>query len=128
MSELHALPRHSGLRVGELPGRGRALIAGEPLAAGELLEAAPVIPLLPADEPERQSILYDYPFAWETPPFTEAIALGVVSMANHSTTPNARFETDIPAKVVRLYALRDIEAGEEITIDYAIPLWFEVAQ
>ena len=48
-----------------------------------------------------------------------------MSLLNHSSTPNADFETDIPNRTIRCFALADIAAGAEITIDYGIPLWFE---
>ena len=119
------LQRHVALRIAEREGRGRGLIAVSAIPAGALLDVAPVIPMTAADAAAPGTVLYDYPFRWDDPPHVEAIALGAISMANHATDANARFETDIPAKVVRLYALRDISAGEEVTIDYAIPLWFE---
>lgn len=119
------LQRHPALRIAEVDGRGRGLAAAAPIASGALLDVAPVVPMTAADAAARGTILYDYPFLWNDPPFVEAIALGALSMANHSPSPNARFETDVPGRAVRLYALRDIAAGEEITIDYGIPLWFE---
>lgn len=48
-----------------------------------------------------------------------------MSLLNHSDDPNAWFEPDFPRRVIRLYADRHIAGGEEITIDYGIPLWFE---
>jgi hypothetical protein len=121
-SRLH---RHPGLAVKAIPGKGRGLVTGEAIGRSTLLEIAPVIPMTSEDGGIQSSVLFDYPFAWDDPPYIEAIALGAISMANHSAAPNARFETDIPAGLIRLYAARDIAAGEEITIDYAIPLWFE---
>lgn len=117
--------RHPALDVRELGGKGRGVVAATAIRAGELLEVAPVIPLRSNDQPDRSSVLFDYPFRWDDPPFVEAIALGVLSMVNHSSTPNADFEPDIANKVVRLFAISDIAAGEEITFDYIIPLWFE---
>lgn len=125
MTEPLDVPRHPGLRLVEIDGKGRGVVALEPIMAGALLEIAPVIPLAPDSQPSRSSVLYDYPFLWDDPPYIEAIALGLISMINHSDQPNAQFETDIGNRVVRLTALRDIEAGEEVTFDYAIPLWFE---
>jgi SET domain-containing protein len=119
------LPRSEALRLIEIPGKGRGVVAIEPLRAGELLEIAPVIPLTEADRPAQNTILYDYPFLWDDPPYIEAIALGLISMVNHSEAPNAQFETDHASRTVRLTALRDIAPGEEITFDYGIPLWFD---
>jgi SET domain-containing protein len=124
VSEPLELPRHDALRLTDIEGKGRGVITIEPILAGALLEISPVIPLASKDQSPRDAILYDYPFLWDDPPFIEAIALGLISMINHSDTPNAQFETDVPNKLVRLTALRDIAAGEEVTFDYGIPLWF----
>lgn len=121
-------PRHGALRVADLGAKGRGVIATGAIADGELLEVAPVIPLKPGDQPAKGTILYDYPFLWDDPPYVEAIALGVVSMINHSGEPNAWFEVDIPNKLVRVHAIRAIAAGEEVTFDYRIPLWFDAAE
>lgn len=110
--------------VASFPGKGRGLVAVRTILAGTLIEAAPVIRLTEADRPPRQSILHDYPFLWDDPPYIEAIALGLVSLANHSDLPNAAFETDLAGCEIRMTAARDIAAGEELTINYDIPLWF----
>lgn len=127
MTEPLDLPRHPALRVAALPGKGRGLVAIEPVRHGELLEAAPVVPLalehrLAADHP-----LEPYAFAWDEAPFREALAFGVISVINHSPTPNARLVQDHTNRVLRAIAAADIAAGEEITFDYGIPLWFEAA-
>ena len=127
MTEPLDLPRHPAIRVVDLFGKGRGVVAIEPIHRGELIEASPVIPLRAADALAKGHALFDYAFAWETQPFAEAIALGMVSLANHSPHPNASLAPDYRAKTLRLVALRDIEEGEEITIDYGIPLWFEEA-
>jgi SET domain-containing protein len=124
VTDTQDLPRHDALHLMDMGDKGRGVVAVEAILSGALLEIAPVIPLAPGDQPPRTSVLYDYPFLWDDPPYIEAIALGLISMINHSDRPNAQFETDIPNKVVRLTALRDIAAGEEVTFDYGIPLWF----
>ena len=65
---------------------------------------------------------------------TLALALGYGSLYNHSYQPNARYD-DQPAGAMTFTALRDIRAGEEITINYnnlgpsaAHPVKFEVTQ
>jgi SET domain-containing protein len=120
-----AFPRHPALRVAEFPGKGRGLVAGAPIRAGELLELAPVLPLLPDELGKRADGIFSYPFDWPDPPFVEAVALGLISLINHTATPNADWELDIPNRTIRLMATRDMAAGDEISIDYGIPLWFE---
>jgi uncharacterized protein len=125
MSEPLDLPRHAGIAVVDIPGRGRGVVAVEPILEGELIEAAPVLRLLAAESPAKTSPLFDYVFAWDEPPFIEAVAFGIVSLVNHAALPSARLECDFAEQTIRLLAARSIEAGEEITIDYGIPLWFE---
>ena len=54
-----------------------------------------------------------------------AIALGYTSLVNHSATPNCAFTRHFEALALDLHAIRTIEAGEEITFDYGMTLWFE---
>lgn len=117
----------AAVRVARLPGRGRGLVAAEPIRTGRLIEAAPVVRLVPADRLPAGHPLWAYTFAWDEPPFAEAIAFGLMSLANHAAVPNAGLSLDIPGLTIRLLATADIAAGEEITIDYGIPLWFEAA-
>lgn len=125
MTEPLDVPRHPGIRVALLEGRGRGVVAIEPIRHGELIEIAPVVRLSAEASPPQGSPLFDYVFAWEEPPFVEALAFGVLSLANHSDAPNATVHCDIGAGAISLLAARDIEAGEEVTIDYGTALWFE---
>jgi uncharacterized protein len=49
---------------------------------------------------------------------TTGIALSPISFVNHDATCNATFVVNSSALTVTFTALREIEAGEEITIDY----------
>ena len=64
--------------------------------------------------------------AWpaRTPRASSAIALGYTSLLNHSYMPNCEFIRHIDDLAIDLVALRDIAAGEELTIDYQMTLWF----
>ena len=78
--------------------------------------------------------LHDYYFVWDIEKQSSAIALGYGSLYNHSDTPNAEFELMIPDKMIRIYAVTDIPAGEEICLDYMglkdteATLWFQPAE
>ena len=114
-----------------VPGKGRGVIAMHDIARGELVERSPVIPIAHGDS--EKPGLSDYAFAWgeDVPGFEAgkecAIALGYISLYNHSTSSNVRLERHYADNEMSIHALRDIEAGEELTIDYDIPLWFEPA-
>ncbi len=111
------------------PGKGRGVFATAAIAAGTLIESAPVV-IVPAEQCALldRTILHDYYFDWDGGPGhagTGAVALGVVSLCNHSRRPRARVRRNLVKSTLDLVALTAIAAGDEITIDYNCPLWFE---
>ncbi len=113
--------------------KGRGIFATEFIPAGTVIERAPVL-VMPAGEvlgTEDDTVLSHYLFEWGKG--TVALALGYGSLYNHSYSPNARYEDE--GRQLKLYiALRDIQAGEEVTINYngsaeaADPVWFNVIE
>ena len=117
------------LTVRSVPGKGRGVFAMRDLAEGELLEEAHVL-LFSAEQAERleETPLGEHYFHWEGEDderWVGAVALGVVSLVNHSPDPNAGVWQDYERKMLILEALRPIATGEEIQIDYEIELWFD---
>ena len=56
---------------------------------------------------------------------TQALALGLGSIFNHSTyNQNVAWERNIDAQTITYRALRDIELGEELCVSYGSRLWF----
>jgi SET domain-containing protein len=112
-----------------IAGKGRGVVATKPIATGELVERAPVVPIARGDS--ECPGLSDYAFAWgeDVPGFEEgkecAIALGYISLYNHAKPSNVRLERHYAENEMSIHALRDIVPGEELTIDYDIPLWFD---
>jgi uncharacterized protein len=118
------------LEIRNDPRKGRGIFAGAPIAAGTLIEAAPVI-IVPASQLKLldQTILHDYYFAWDGDAKgggegKGAVALGLVALCNHSRRPRARVRRNLAQGTLDLVALLPIEAGDEVTIDYNCPLWF----
>ena len=115
----------------KIAGKGRGVIATQAIAAGETAERSPVLTLSLKDA--ECPGLHDYGMAWtenfdEPHPGKECcIGLGYLSLYNHSEAPNARIEHHYDSDEISVVALRDIAAGEEITYDYVVPLWFAVA-
>src|SRR6185295_1572820 len=118
------------------PGKGRGVVARRLFSAGELIERPPVI-VISADEAPliRDTRLAHYYFEWGEDCRQAAIALGYGSLYNHSYAPNARYEFREDEDCLEFIALRDIEPGEEITINYnnlgpsaAKPLKFEARE
>lgn len=106
------------------PAKGRGVFARAPIAAGVLLEQAPVI-VVPAGDCAAldQTVLHEYRFHWDGEG-KGAVALGLVSLCNHSRRPKARVRRNYARLTLDLVASAPIAAGEEITIDYNCPLWF----
>jgi hypothetical protein len=118
----HVIDPVSGLYVGPSPLGGRGLFTANAIAEGELVTSASVL-LIPESQDEhiRESILENYVFDWtpEADTTRYAVALGEISFCNHSQNPNCWFMVDEEAMCIRLYADRNLRAGEELTIDYA---------
>lgn len=106
------------LSVRETKVMGRGVFAGSRIREGEIIETCPVIPLSKADEDQlSKTVLDQYLFAWGEGS-RACLVLGFGSIYNHSSTPNAaaREITGLPR--MEFVALRDIELGEQIFIDY----------
>ena len=125
---------HSHLiEVKRIKGKGRGVFARRAIREGELIERVPVL-VLPLEEirdAEGWTGLAGYCFLWGEG--TVALALGYGSLYNHSFRPNARYD-DEPQRAKLYSAIRDIKAGEEITINYngeptdLSPVGFEVIE
>lgn len=101
-------------------GAGRGVFAAVRLAKGTRIEQCPVVAL--PDKKDRDRLrktgLVNYYFLWGEKRDHAAICLGWGAVYNHSFAPNARFEKVIEDGRMDFYALRDIEAGEEILVNY----------
>src|SRR5438067_9734855 len=133
-SDAHALARlrpvpNDRLEIRDDPAKGRGVFARQPIPGGTLIEAAPVI-IVPAEQCPLldRTILHDYYFHWDGDPDGNgrgAVALGLVALCNHSRRPNARARRNLAQDTLDLVALSPIAAGDEVTIDYNCPLWFQ---
>lgn len=99
---------------------GRGVFAGERILKGALIEQCPVVALKDAKDRNRlrKTGLVNYYFLWGDKRDHAAICLGWGSVYNHSFEPNARYEKAMEDHRMDFYALRDIEAGEEILVNY----------
>ena len=123
--------QHSDLVcVKRIKGKGRGVFARAAIRKGTVIEQVPVL-VVPIkdfvgglDNPTLRKYLY----IWNKG--TIAISLGYGSLYNHSYAPNADYEHAAQAMIYR--AVRHIEPGEEITINYngdpadQAPVGFEV--
>jgi SET domain-containing protein len=107
---------------------GRSVFSAETVSEDDIIESCPII-LIPELEKNliHESVLHDYYFVW--PNGGIVIALGYGSLYNHSSHPNAEVIFDLDEEEIVIRAIREIEPGDEIFIDYADgdrkhELWF----
>ncbi|KAJ9612063.1 hypothetical protein H2200_003658 [Cladophialophora chaetospira] len=140
------LLRTAGLVVVMNTPKGRGVFATKEISRGTIVEISPVL-IFTEDEVEkhtRHTTLqhYTYPYSthqrvayFEPESFwpsesgrsmTQALALGLGSMFNHSThDQNVGWLRNTETDVIIYTALRDIKAGEELCISYgSARLWF----
>lgn len=120
------------LFVAKTPDRGRAVFTSKLITAGTVIEIAPMIVFSENDRLLlNDTFLYEYYFEWGKSGRKGALALGFGSLYNHSYSPNARYAPDFDLNVLEFIAVRDIEPGEEICVNYNLdpddqtPVWWE---
>ncbi len=107
----------------------RGVFATVDIAKGTLFHKAPVVPY-PNEEHEHieKTVLADYVYEYGIN--HTAVVLGYGMLFNHSYTPNATYDINFDEHTFDYYAYKDIQAGEEILINYngevdnEDPLWF----
>lgn len=124
---------HPHLVVRAFSGKGRGVIARHAIGEGEVIDRNPVV-VVPREQVAaiERTVLDDYVFRWGDDRDSVAVALGAMSLLSHAYRPNANYVRHPERDELWLVALRDIAAGEELTINYGgrpdtrAPVWFEV--
>lgn len=117
--------------------KGRGVFTLEAIKANTIIEASPVI-IMSAEERVLldKTLLHDYIFEWnpEEKPNQCCMAQGYISVYNHSYTSNCEYFMQYEDKTIIIKTVRDIAAGEELTINYngdwndEKPVWFDVKE
>lgn len=110
---------------------GRGVFTLEPLEAETVVEVSPVV-VLSAEERKLidQTLLHNYIFEWGDDRSQCCVALGYVSVYNHSYASNCEYEMDYESQMIKIKTVRAVAAGEELFINYngnwndETPLWF----
>lgn len=119
--------------IAEAGNKGRGVFTRDAIPEGTVVETAPVI-VMTARERELldQTTLHDYIFEWQ--PGGQnlcCMALGWVPIFNHSYSANCEYFMDYEEQTMLIQSVRDIAAGEELTINYngnwndEKKLWFD---
>jgi SET domain-containing protein len=121
------------LTIASSHNKGRGVYTTALIPANTTIEIAPVI-VVDAQGREKleQTLLYDYIFEWGAGGKMAAVALGYISIYNHSNTPNCAYDMDFEHETISIITLSAIQEGEELFINYmcpegpsADPVWFE---
>jgi SET domain-containing protein len=128
--------QNSQLKIGETINKGRGIFAKKALKADMVIETAPVIIMTHEDRQLLdQTLLHDYIFEWQ-PDGADmcCMALGWIPLYNHSYTSNCEYFMNYDNQTMFVQTVRDIKAGEELTINYngtwnnEAKVWFDVAE
>ena len=126
-----AIRQSDAVEVKRSRGKGRGVFARRAIRKGEVFETCPVL-VVPAAAIEDYSAGFG-PYVFEWGEGKVALALGFGSLYNHSYRPNARYD-DVGPQTKEFTALRDIEPGEEIVVNYngnprsRTAVWFDVIE
>lgn len=108
-----------GLYVGTTKKMGRGVFTEEAIPAGTLIELSPVIVMSGKNRADLdKTLLHDYIFEWGKKLDQCAMALGLVSVYNHSYKANCQYGMYYSQHAISIITVRDIKAGEELFINY----------
>lgn len=112
--------------------KGRGVFTSKAIPANTVVEISPVLVLKPKERKTLETtLLYHYVFEWGDTRRKAGMALGYVSMYNHSYTSNCKYEMDFDEMTMTITTVKAIKKGEELTINYnadpndATPVWFD---
>ncbi len=121
-----------GLYIAKAGKKGKGVFTEKAIPANTIVEVSPVIVL---NEKDRKQIektkLFYYIFEWGDDIKQGIVALGYVSMYNHTTPSNCEYEMDYKEETITIKTIRAIKAGEELTINYSAgfddwqPVWYK---
>jgi uncharacterized protein len=107
------------LYIDKTENTGRGVFTNEKIAAGTLIEIAPVIVMTKNDRTHLdKTLLHDYIFEWGTSKEKCCMALGYIPMYNHRYKSNCEYIMDYEDDVIFIQTVRAIKKGEELTINY----------
>jgi len=119
------------LVIAPSPNRGRGVFTTKNIPANTVIEISPVIELSQKDRKQIEGTkLYHYIFEWGKSKRKAAVALGYVSMYNHSFEPNCEYEMDYENLTMTIRTIKAVQKGDELYFSYngdpedTTPLWF----
>jgi SET domain-containing protein len=113
--------------------KGRAIFTSQRISTNTLIESSPVLIMNKGDrEFLDKTLLHDYIFEWGQLKDRCCVALGYLSLYNHSYKSNCEYYMNFEEEIIEIKTIRAIEKGEELTINYngdwnsRKKVWFDV--
>ena len=123
------------LFIAPVPDKGRGVYTAEDLVKGTIVEVSPVVVMTGEERVLLdKTTMHDYIFEWGSRRDQCCVALGYVSVYNHSYSSNCEYEMDYDYNTITIKTVRSIGAGEELTINYngtwnnKKKVWFDVKE
>ncbi|HPV70560.1 MAG TPA: SET domain-containing protein [Candidatus Magasanikbacteria bacterium] len=100
-------------------GKGRGMFSKTKIKKNEVIEICPIL-YLPKKEtnPIEKTMLKKYYYCWGKNWDEGALPLGYGLLYNHSYHSNANYKFDFRKKTITYFAVKDIPANTEITVNY----------
>ncbi|RYG41942.1 MAG: SET domain-containing protein-lysine N-methyltransferase [Chitinophagaceae bacterium] len=107
------------LYISDSAGKGKGVFTNEVIPPNIIVEISPVI-VMSAEERKflDQTKLHDYIFIWGADNSQCCMALGYIAIYNHSYASNCEYFMDFEDSTMMVKTVREIKAGEELTINY----------
>ena len=107
------------LTIAQSGNKGRGVFTTEAIAKGKVIEISPVVVLSTKDRKQvEKTKLFNYIFEWGNSHKKAAVALGYISVYNHSYNANCVYEMDFEEETITIKTVRAIKKGEELSINY----------
>ncbi|MBS1749902.1 MAG: SET domain-containing protein-lysine N-methyltransferase [Bacteroidetes bacterium] len=121
------------LYIDAIKDKGRGVFTRKKIKPNTIIEIAPVV-VMSGKEKELldQTLLHDYIFIWGKNNDQCCMALGYISIYNHSYQANCEYFMDYGNQTICIKTVRTVEPDEELTINYngnwndKKPVWFDV--
>jgi uncharacterized protein len=122
------------LYVKNTASKGRGVFTRKKIEANVIIEESPVIVMSAIDRTLLdKTLLHDYIFEWGTHKNGCCMALGYISVYNHSNKSNCEYYMDFDQETIQVKTIRPVMQGEELTINYngtwndSKLVWFETS-
>jgi SET domain-containing protein len=121
------------LFIGVSGEKGRGVFTSENIQEDTVIEISPVIVMEATDRKLLdQTALHNYIFEWGENHRQCCMALGYLSLYNHSYLSNCEYQMNYEEQIITIQTVRYVKAGEELFINYngdwnnKKSVWFDV--